>query len=473
MNYDIRRILLSRSKYPVTRKAKSQRKDLFSLKLDNIFLTRPSVQKLPIIKNTSLNHKITKLPKNRTNILLSFEEDSKVTKMIDRLKMPILPKKEKSWYENNVRKSVNHNIFNDYNSGRYVKKEINKVLNSKGKFNQNITISKYFKKLELNYSREKKNNNSGRKDNFFLKTIENAKTKKILEKFSNAHFHKNIFKKEKTKINLNFKRLEGITKFRKLNVLRNKSTTKSLVKLNVFIPSIKNSNESKDNLNFLRNYYEDFIELYNSYYNYSKYTFLINNFNKTYIYSFNIKSIQKVSMNTQFLIILKYSSILIICLIFLSKDEQLYNESLVKMEDNFEKFIMLCLNTFNYKSLDSSKINKFVNMSRNSNNEKTLNELLNNIIALLFDDKLNDYKKLKKSLRQLLNNINNYSTDNMINIINKCILYCYNCKYKIEGKDKSKKKKKDKNDSKMDDSISIISNINEPFIKKKWKKNFV
>ena len=472
MDYDIKNIFFIDNDYLSQRKAKSQKKDLFSLKLGNTFIyNKPFYPKLPIIKNSIFNN-VNKLQKNFTNILLSFEEDSKINKIVENLKMPTLPKKEKSWYENKMKKNKTLNILNDYTNSKYTKKEIKEILEKNSKLNQKITLKKFGKISELNDSIEKINN-KGKKDNKILETIDNINTKNIFDKLSYGNIYRNLFKKERTKINLNLKKFDNFDKFKKLDFRRNKSITKNQIKINVFFPSINNTKESKDSIIFLKCFYEDFIDIFNSYYSKIRYNSLINNFNKTYIFLFDIKSFPKSSMNNQFLITYKFSCILIVCLIFLSKDDQLYNDTLVKMGEYLEKFIFLCLNTFNYRILDSSKINSFINNIKNSKGEKTLNDLLNIIITLLFDDKLNDYKKLRKCLKQLLNNINNISTEKIFNIINNCILYCNNCSYFIEESyDKKKKKKKNKNDSKNDDNNSEISNINGPYIKKKLKKKF-
>ena len=65
-------------------------------------------------------------------------------------------------------------------------------------------------------------------------------------------------------------------------------------------------------------------------------------------------------MNIKFLETYKYSSILIICLIFLSKDENLYKENTLKIKELLLKYIYISINSIDYKSLESSKINFFV-----------------------------------------------------------------------------------------------------------------
>jgi TFIIF-interacting CTD phosphatase-like protein len=82
---------------------------------------------------------------------------------------------------------------------------------------------------------------------------------------------------------------------------------------------------------------------------------------------------------------------------------------------------------------------------------------------------MNDYKKVRKCLRQFLNNINNDTPENILDIINKCILYCHNNSLQI----KNKKKKIPSNGlSSRSKSLNNSKILNEPFIKEKMKKKF-
>ena len=99
--------------------------------------------------------------------------------------------------------------------------------------------------------------------------------------------------------------------------------------------------KKKNSIIFIRNFFEDFIDLFNSYDSKVKYIPKINNFNETYFYLFDINSFPKIEINIKFMDTFKYSALLIICLIFLSKDEKLYADSKLKMKEFLEKFIYI------------------------------------------------------------------------------------------------------------------------------------
>ena len=204
-----------------------------------------------------------------------------------------------------------------------------------------------------------------------------------------------------------------------------------------------NINENdKNSIMFIIKFYESFIELYYSY-DSEKYISVINDFNQTFFFLFDIKSFPKTSMNDIFLDSFKYSSILIICLIFLSKDEKLYKDTMIKMKEYLNIFLLFCLNKVNDKVLESKEIYNFIENNKISIEDKSLVEILNMIISLLFNDKMNDYKKLRKCVKQLTNNISEITSEKILNIVNDVILFCHNCSYYLEEND-SKKKKKNK-----------------------------
>ena len=458
------------------KKSRSFNKDLFSQKLGQTLKFNSSLRKnrLPSLKISKFTY-INNFPKNHTNIFLSSEKDDEISNIIiNKLNIPFFPQKEKIWnIENNKQMTKNQSLINTYNSTKYNKKQIKEILNLKQK--QSIKDKKSDKTSDkLNHSKEQEKQKS-------MIQIENTNTQKILEAISHINIQKKLNKKESSK-----EILEGYKKIENKNksLKRNKSKNKSKETMSISIVSInKDKNkEDKNSIIFLTNFYEDFIELVNSYDSMEKYNTSVNNFNQTYFFLFDIKSFPKTTMNIQFLNTFKYCAILVICLIFLSKDKKLYNDSVTKIKELLEQFLFVCINSINYKIFETEKFKNFIK-NKTPNENKTLIEILNNIIGILFNEKMDDYKKLRKCLRQLANNIDKDTPEIILNIVNNCLLYCHNCNYYLEESDyKRKKKKKHSNrsnnikkenkESSKDEEKSVGNMTQGPFIKNKMEKKF-
>ena len=469
----------------------SLNKDLFSLKLGNIFFSKPSSDKarLPPIRKKIFNDN----RRNRLNKFPSFEQTDEIANIINRLNKPLGRRREKSWYtdmnyikENNkVMTRTENNMINDITNEKYFKKEIKEDLITR--------VS----------SQEKKNENLFNKvsESFYLKTLENSNKKNVfggMTRFKNNNSKINIkpinikeLLKNRTNFNNNFSKNndDEIKKIRfKRNKIQNRSNDAlgnptSILNIEQKIMKYhENLNkEDKNSIIFLTNFYEDFIDLYSLYDSQLNYISLINNFNRTYFFLFEIKSFPRTEMNKLFLQTYKYSCILDICLVFISKDEQLYNVDTDKVKDFLRNFIFLCLNTINYQKLESKKVNDFMSEVKNlksKEDKKIFVDILESMLILLFNGKINDYKKIKKCLKLLLNNINNDTPEKILSITNECILFCQNCNYYYQDDEdddnyKKKKKKKKKNKSGETESQSLNSNlIKAPFIKKAIDKKF-
>ena len=459
-----------------SKKSKSFSKDLFSQKLGQTALFNSSLHKnkLPSIKKNKFNN-ISMFPKNNSNIYLSSDNENDLSNILNKLNIPYVPQKRSFWSNENNKQPLLKNIslLNDFSfKERYSKKELKEMLDLKQK--QIHIEKKSDKKIDkdnlFNY-KEKESNYSKNKEN------SNKKNKiKIIDAISHVNIQKNLVKKENSKEILGYepKAIKAI------NIKNNKYRNKSQEKISILSIKINNDKLDKESILFLKNFYDDFIEVFNSY-DKEKNISTINNFNQIYFFLFDIKSFPKSTMNIQFLNSFKYSSILIICLIFLAKDQNLYKDTVQKIKENLEIFILLSLNSINYKILESQKINNFIENTKIKIEEKSLIDTLNNIISILFNDKMNDYKKLRKCLKQMANNINKDSPEKILNIVNDTILFCHNCSYYIEENEYQKKKKSKKNNknikeekkdiNKNDDNLSN-SIIQEPFIKNKMNKKF-
>ena len=283
------------------------------------------------------------------------------------------------------------------------------------------------------------------------------------------------------------------TTFRKFNI-KNKNNLKSILD-NVKINDKSNTNKEEENNkkefdrehlhnlkkniktqlekikkeNIIKSFFEDFIDISNIYDSFQKYKSLIDKFNEEYFYSFELDSLSSDNYkNNKFLnVIYKYASILIICLIFLSKDENLYNENILKMKELLQQYIYININSLDYKIFDSSKINSFIDgfESKEKLKEKNIFDKLNEIINLLFLKKMNEYKKIRKCIKQLANNIDLLNPLQILTLVNKSFLFCHNCKY-INGNKTIVNDKFEYNSYEWDNENEI------PFIKEKSSKKY-
>ena len=233
--------------------------------------------------------------------------------------------------------------------------------------------------------------------------------------------------------------------------------------------NIKNQLEKIKNKNVIKSFFEDFIDISNIYDSFEKYKNYIDKFNEEYFFLFEIDSLSPDNNNNNkfFNVVYKYASILIICLIFLSKDETLYNENILKMKELLQQYIYININSIDYKILDSSKINSFIDKfeSKEKLKEENIFDKLNEIINLLFLKKMNEYKKVRKCIKQLANNIDLLNPQQVLTLVNKSFLYCHNCKY-IIGKNKQTKINIENKSYESDFETEI------PFIEEKSNKKY-
>jgi hypothetical protein len=80
----------------------------------------------------------------------------------------------------------------------------------------------------------------------------------------------------------------------------------------------------------------------------------------------------------------------------------------------------------------------------NQTTNATLIDKLNEIINLLFLEKMNEYKKIRKCLKQLANNIDILSYKQIFYLLNKSILFCHNCQYLANDEEEKEEENKNK-----------------------------
>ena len=116
--------------------------------------------------------------------------------------------------------------------------------------------------------------------------------------------------------------------------------------------------------------------------------------------------------------------------------------------------------------------------------KKSLNNSLNAIIKLLYNNK-NEYNSLKNAFNQLITNINTFNINDISNILNNTILYCFNhqninnkkilIKNNVnpnikEKNNKNKNIKSSKNKPEISKNDELIPSA--PYIKTKMEKKF-
>ena len=371
---------------------------------------------------------------------------------------------EKKFIPNEYHKSMNNFYFAQKNEN-IIPIPIKRKTKSREKEMQGVKIFPLIKKYSFNSKLKKKkipkpsNINFKKKENNNILPNLNQK-KKINNNINNKNDINNNNKNDK---NISF----NIINTNKLNEMKENAKNIEL-----------NKDISKNNLDIITKFYEEFIELSNSIPNKNLFISLLNNFNKKYLLHYSTNNSINQIEDIKFTECLKYSFILIASLIFLSKDEVSHKFNNQRLKELVDQFIVISLK--NIKLLSPSKIKIFINRIKPT--KKTLNNSINSIIKLLYNNK-NEYNALKSAFNQLIASINTFSINEIINIINNCILYCYNHQnlklffnnnfVNVNNKKKNNKKKNNKNSK----NINVINPSEElipsaPFIKTPMEKKF-
>ena len=362
--------------------------------------------------------------------------------------------KEKSEKEKNIKKNEN-----DSNKNKLEKQNKNKEKLEKEKIEEEIKI-----KLEKEKIEEKKK-----------KEEEERKIKEEEEKRKLEEERKKI--EEETKRKEEERKKEEI----KQEILRQMMEEETVIK-------IKFTNE--EFINYIIQFFEEFIQIFYSLPKKGLYISLIFEFNKTYIYSFDKKEYPDIPQRENFFEILKYTSVIVVCLIFMSKDLDLYKKFNSKIKEPIEKFLFSIINIVGRNILKGKTITGFIKNFKKAKKDPIL--CINDIIKILFVNGKNAplYKNLKNALTQVLGNITTEPIDELMIRINESILFFYNADSYIINKNnlmqsvntetstprnikpktnrsRSKSKKKE---TKKEEKITPI--ITDPFINEPMVKDF-
>ena len=239
------------------------------------------------------------------------------------------------------------------------------------------------------------------------------------------------------------------------------------------IKEIKENKENKEKIKpytkkesqkIITNFYDDFIEILYCYNSRKMFVALVKSFNEKYLYNFNCQKFPDTKESKAFLESFKYSSIIVVCFIFMVKDSKLYESSIKKTKGNFEQFIFTCLDSMDKTVIFSLKIIAFIQKYKKI--KKSLYGCTSGIIKTLFKNK-SPYKSILNCLEQILNKINDESIHDIITKINESILFCYNSSNVINNSSVDE----NKNNNNINTNIAEKQNNFSKITKNKSVKN--
>ena len=246
---------------------------------------------------------------------------------------------------------------------------------------------------------------------------------------------------------------------------------------NIKVNNITNYN--MHNYEYVMKMLNEAIQLKNSIEIQSLYSILLINFNNKYLTTFDDKEFPKEI--PQFSNCYKYFAIMIIPLVFLHKDENIYKNSSSEAKNIFETFIYICIENIGQKNMSYKKIDSFIDEYKKNNNnkeKKSMEECTIELIKIIFKN-YKEYTPLKKATEQLLTLIKNETIEKIIKIINDTILYCFNHKqknsfYLLEQKITGNRNRSfcRVNQISKKDLNKTISTPSTPFIRCAMKKDF-
>lgn len=226
---------------------------------------------------------------------------------------------------------------------------------------------------------------------------------------------------------------------------------------------------------FILTFFEDNIGLVNSFNSKTYFNYFINCMNKKYLIAYETK-LFKHNNNEHFIYCYKYYCAILVMLIFLAKDDDLFEKKSKNSKILFTNFILSSLWYTGYHFVNSQKLKLF--LSKNNEIKKMkISDCALNLLNLNFKDR-KDYSLLYSIMMQLIDNLNKDSIVNILSIINNSILYCLNTglKTKLYMDSNICKKnefffnfKDEKYEKQIEDNIPPPS---VPFIKKQSKKKF-
>ena len=354
----------------------------------------------------SNNEKGQKTNKNKIGIRYSFRY-LKNKEDIDNKAKNIIKKNNKN---NNSTTNITNNIIN----GITKNKEGNKVFSNRSRNNSSIrqTLKENKQTTETNTKMKEKNNH-----NYYMNS---AKNKAKINTTSNSNNNNN----DNNNNNINDK-ISSSTIFLKDKYNKYNRNTADVVLPNKKYKISRNLQEKVEEKldQFIIHFFEDLINISNcGFESRNDFSYLINDINKKYIACFNTKKFEITDEN--FIYCFKYFCVILIVLIFFSKDDNLYKKNLVKTKENVISYIYSALCYIGYNTINHLKINNFIK-NYGSRKKISMVECTLTIISTNLDD-FKEYSVVKKITNQLVKNIIKNDIINILLVINNCVLYCLN-----------------------------------------------
>ena len=196
------------------------------------------------------------------------------------------------------------------------------------------------------------------------------------------------------------------------------------IKREEIINKIKFSDE--EFTNYIIKFFEEFIQLFYSLPKKNAFISLTCEFNKKYVYTFFSKEYPDNPLKNNFFEVFKYSTIIVVCLAFMSKDLDLYKKYVSKIKEPIEKFIYSIINIVGRNSLKTRVINVFIKNFKKVKRGPIF--CMNDVIKILFTTGKSSaaYKNLKNALNQIINNITAEPIEKVVTKINESVLFFYN-----------------------------------------------
>ena len=247
-----------------------------------------------------------------------------------------------------------------------------------------------------------------------IKLSEEEEDEKEKEKEEEERKRKEAQREEEEKIKREEEEKKRIEEERKKEEMKQSILRKIMEEENII--KIKFTNE--EFINYIIKFFDEFIQIYYSIPKKSLYISLVFEFNKIYIYSFNTKEYPDIPQRPLFFEVLKYTSIIVVCLVFMSKDLELYKKFSSKIKEHIEKFIFSMINIVGRNILKSKTITSYIKNFKKAKKEPIL--CISDVIKILFVNGKNAplYKNLKNALSQVMANIPNEPIEELMTRIN-------------------------------------------------------
>ena len=432
---------------------------------------KKKISKVPNYGTKSLDN----LNNNKINFETINQEDRRKRKFFDIKKKVITwqEKEENQDIEENEKTntiSITNNIVNNNKSILFQK--------SNSKFNnyKNKTMVQAKSMVFSEKAIFKKKNNENNKNN---ENIENSNSK-IKHQLSLGWLFFSKANNDSSNHTIDSKNLQEIFYKSNTQAKINNANTPTMASISSYKEYYGNMNSNKFLNNektqlFILNFFEDNIGLENSFNSKTYFNYFINVMNKKYLIAYETKLFEH-NNNKHFIYCYKYYSAILVILIFLAKDDDLFEKKSKSSKILFSMFIVSSLCYTGYHLGKSQKIKTFLNKNNDIKKMK-ISDCALNLLNLNFKDR-KDYSLLYSIMMQLLDNLNEDSIINILSIINNSILYCLNTGLKTKlymNSNISKKNefffnfKDEKFEKQIEDNVPTPS---APFIKKQSKKKF-